>query len=313
MKNALTIDLEDYYQVSAFAKGASVDHWEGFTSRIEQNTEKLLSLFEGEKRKATFFTLGWVARKYPKLVGQIIETGHEIACHSDAHHSVYTLTAEQFREDTSQAKKSLEDITGTAILGYRAPSFSITADTLWAFEILAELGFTYDSSIFPIQHLNYGMPHAPRVPFLIHTNTGPIVEFPMPTLQLGASRAPIAGGAYFRLLPYWYTSWGIKYLNAAESSPACIYLHPWELDSEQPRMNGSLTARMRHYFGLRATEGKFRRLLHDFEFQPMSSFVGDIRDSMKDSQSKAIPEVSLAGLRTFLGEEHRNDSQSPNL
>ena len=306
MKNALTIDLEDYYQVSAFAKGSSVDHWEGFTSRIEQNTEKLLSLFGAENRKATFFTLGWVARKYPNLVRQIADAGHEIACHSDAHHSVYTLTAKQFREDTAQAKKSLEDIAGVSISGYRAPSFSITADTLWAFAILAELGFTYDSSIFPIKHINYGMPQAPRLPFLVRTSAGPIVEFPMPTLQLGASRAPIAGGAYFRLLPYWYTSWGIKYLNSAERSPACIYLHPWELDSEQPRMNGSLTAKMRHYFGLRATEGKFRRLLHDFEFQPMSSFVSDIRVSKTNSQDESIPEVSLDRLRAFLGESLGN-------
>lgn len=306
MKNVLTIDLEDYYQVSAFAKDTSVDHWAGFTSRIEQNTEKLLSLFDEAKRKATFFTLGWVARKYPRLVRQIAESGHEIACHSDAHHSVYALTAQQFREDTSNAKKSLEDITGAAMFGYRAPSFSITAETLWAFETLADLGFTYDSSIFPIQHLNYGMARAPRLPFRIHTNAGPIVEFPMPTLQLGSSRAPIAGGAYFRLLPYWYTRWGIKYLNSAECSPACIYLHPWELDSEQPRMTGSLTARMRHYFGLRSTEGKFRRLLHDFEFQPMSASVDELRPAENSVGSETTREVSLVALRSFLGEDRQD-------
>ncbi len=203
MKNALTIDLEDYYQVSAFSKNFAVDRWDNYPSRVEHNTAKLLSILDEGNARATFFTLGWVARKYPKLIRKIADNHHEIACHSNVHRSVYAMGAEEFREDTLEAKKLLEDITGEPIRGYRAPSFSITRDSLWAYEILSEIGFSYDSSVFPIKHPNYGWPRAPRFPFTIRTNNGSIIEFPMPTLQLAGVRAPIGGGAYFRLLPNW--------------------------------------------------------------------------------------------------------------
>jgi polysaccharide deacetylase family protein (PEP-CTERM system associated) len=302
MKNAVTIDLEDYYQVSAFAHDIAVDHWDTFASRIENNTAKLLSIFDDLDAKATFFTLGWVAKKYPKLIREIADQGHEIACHSNVHRSVYEMTAEEFRQDSLQAKQLLEDVTGKIVRGYRAPSFSITGNSLWAFEVLAELGFSYDSSIFPIKHPNYGWPRAPRFPFTINTASGSITEFPMSTLQLGAIRAPIGGGAYLRLLPYWYTRWGIRHINKSEDRSACFYLHPWELDSEQPRMAGSLSARLRHYFGLQGVESKFRRLLRDFEVQPLNYLIGEFKSDSLPTSRERLPEVPLAELGPYLGE-----------
>jgi polysaccharide deacetylase family protein (PEP-CTERM system associated) len=282
MKNALTIDLEDYYQVTAFAGASGALGRDSHVSRIEQNTVKLLDLLASANCKATFFVLGCVAERYPALVQQIARVGHEIACHSHLHRLVYSLTPTEFRADTQRAKELLENATGTPVRGYRAPSFSITHDTPWAFEILAGLGFTYDSSIFPVKHMNYGMPNGPRFPFRVKTSSGPVVEFPMPTVALGPARSPFGGGAYFRLLPYWYTRWGIDYINRRENQPVCVYLHPWELDTEQPRMRGSLTAKARHYFGLRGTETKLRRLLAEVEFSSLGSIVGDFNPAHVD-------------------------------
>jgi polysaccharide deacetylase family protein (PEP-CTERM system associated) len=272
MKNALTIDLEDYYQVTAFANG-SPQNWDSQVSRVEANTERVLELLAGAKRSATFFTLGWVAEKYPRLVRQVAESGHEIACHSHLHRLVYSLSPAEFRDDTRRAKEVLEQASGNAVRGYRAPSFSITRDAHWALEILAELGFSYDSSIFPVKHLNYGMPGGPRFPFRIQTPAGPIVEFPMPTLALGGATAPFGGGAYFRLLPYGYTRWGIRYLNQVAKQPVCVFLHPWEIDTQQPRMAGSISARARHYFGLGRTEAKLKRLLAEVEFCTLGALI----------------------------------------
>jgi polysaccharide deacetylase family protein (PEP-CTERM system associated) len=302
MKNAITIDLEDYYQVSAFSHDVVVDQWDTFASRIENNTAKLLSILDDLGAKATFFTLGWVAKKYPKLIREIADRRHEIACHSNVHRSVYAMTAEEFRQDSLQAKQLLEDVTGKTVRGYRAPSFSITRNSLWAFEILAELGFSYDSSVFPIKHPNYGWPRAPRFPFTINTAGGSITEFPMSTLQLGAVRAPIGGGAYLRLLPYWYTRWGIRHINKSEDRSACFYLHPWELDSDQPRMAGSISARLRHYFGLQGVESKFRRLLRDFEVQPLINLIGEFKSDYLPTSRARLPEVPLAELGPYLGE-----------
>ena len=294
MKNAATIDLEDYYQVSAFAHGRDSRDWDSHASRMQYSTAKLLDILDAANRRATFFTLGWAAEKYPELVRHIAARGHEIACHSNLHRLVHAMTPAEFREDTLEAKKVLEQASGTAVLGYRAPSFSISPTSLWAFEVLAELGFTYDSSIFPIKHANYGMPRAPRFPFTIATASGPIVEFPMPTLRMGNARAPLGGGAYLRLLPYWFTRWGIRFINEKEDRPACIYLHPWELDSEQPRMSGSLSSRLRHYLGLRGAEAKFRALLQDFEFQPLGALIDELKGTPPDSEPPCLPEFSLA-------------------
>lgn len=276
MRNALTIDLEDYYHVSAFNDRISGDLWDAQVSRVERNTDLLLELFAAAACKATFFTLGWVAEKYPQVVRQVASGGHEIACHSYRHRTVYRMTPQEFREDTSHAKKLLEDCSGSPVTGYRAPSFSLNRETNWAFEILSELGFAYDSSIFPVRHPNYGVPDAGRSPYRIQTRNGSLVEFPMSTLSLGGMRSPFGGGAYFRILPYWYTRWGIRFLNVNERRPACIYLHPWELDAEQPRMSGNLTSRVRHYLGLKNTGAKLRSLLKDFEFCPLGELVAKI-------------------------------------
>jgi len=300
MKNALTIDLEDYYQVSAFAEQAAPGGWDSYESRVEVNTERLLRMLEEAGRKATFFTLGWVARKYPRLVRQVADGGHEIACHSNSHCLVYSMTPAEFREDTLQAKQALEDAAGAPVRGYRAPSFSINAQSLWAFEVLAELGFQYDSSVFPIRHANYGMPRAPRSPFAIRTASGTILEFPMPTLEMRGVRAPLAGGAYLRLLPYWYTRWGIRFLNAKENRSVCVYVHPWEFDSQQPRMKGSASARLRHYFGLRGAEAKFRRLLRDFELLPLGSLAEELKRRSPADLRTPIPEIPFSELDSYL-------------
>jgi polysaccharide deacetylase family protein (PEP-CTERM system associated) len=273
VKNALTFDIEDYFQVSAFSERVDISLWGKTPSRVQANTSKVLDLLGDAGQSGTFFVLGWVARNHPKLIRQIAERGHEIACHSLEHRRVYEMTRDQFFEDTRSAKYALEDAGGQPVLGYRAPSFSITQDSLWAFEVLAQLGFKYDSSIFPVNHPNYGMPNAPRGPFRIDTRCGPLVEFPMMTVEFGGRRSPLGGGAYLRILPYWYTRWGIRHINKTEGRPACVYLHPWELDAEQPRMAVGLTARVRHYVGLRGAESKFRRLLRDFDFQSLGAAI----------------------------------------
>jgi polysaccharide deacetylase family protein (PEP-CTERM system associated) len=301
MKNIITIDLEDYYQVSAFNDAKTAVQWDSFPSHIESSASKLLSIFDEFNTKATFFTLGWVAERFPKLVREIADRGHEIACHSHMHKYVFSMTPGEFREDTLQAKRLLEDLAGKPVYGYRAPSFSIKANSLWAFEILAELGFTYDSSIFPIKHANYGWPLAPRFPFEISTICGTITEFPMPSLQWRGARAPIGGGAYLRLLPYWFTRWGIRRLNESEGLTACLYLHPWELDSEQPKMDGSPSALLRHNFGLNGTESKFRRLLRDFRVQPVASRLEELITGAVGCP-ESFQKVSLAALASYLGD-----------
>jgi polysaccharide deacetylase family protein (PEP-CTERM system associated) len=275
MKNAFTIDLEDYYHVSAFAEHVDKDEWHTRASRVEANTDKILDLLDAAQRRATFFVLGWVAQKEPKLIRRIAERGHEIACHSLEHRLVDSMSRAEFREDTRRAVRLLEDAAGTPVRGYRAPSFSITPQSFWAFEVLAEQGFTYDSSIFPVRHINYGIPDAPRAPYRIDTPAGALVEFPMPTLEIAGRRSPLGGGAYLRLLPYWYTRWGIRFLNERERKPVCVYVHPWELDPEQPRMRGVLTSRLRHYIGLRGTQRKMANLLRDFEFCTLGSLVAE--------------------------------------
>lgn len=273
MKNALTVDLEDYYHVSAFADQIDPGAWESRSSRVEANTHRLLELFEAADCTATFFTLGWLALRHPQLIRLIAEAGHEIACHSHRHKYVYALTPDEFREDTLQAKQALEDAARRPIFGYRAPSFSITKDSLWAYEVLAELGFQYDSSVFPVSHPNYGMPQAPRFPYRVSTPAGDILEFPLPTLDLLGRRSPFGGGAYLRFLPGWYTEWAIRSVNESEANPVCVYLHPWEIDPEQPRMKGPITSRLRHYMGLGTTEKKLRNLLKQFEFCTLSRLI----------------------------------------
>lgn len=280
MRNALTVDLEEYFHVRAFADRVKPEDWDSMESRVEQNTEKVLVLLEETGHRATFFTVGWLAEKYPKLIAHIAESGHEIACHSHLHRPVHALTRATFREDTQRAKNALEQAIGQPVYGYRAPSFSITNHSLWAFEVLTELGFTYDSSVFPVRHPDYGMPDAPRFPFLVETPSGPIFEFPMATIEWQGRRSPFGGGAYLRLLPLRYTHWAIQSVNERERNPVCVYLHPWELDPLQPRMKGRLSSILRHYLGLRKMESKLRQILHAFEFAPLGICVSEFSDSV---------------------------------
>jgi polysaccharide deacetylase family protein (PEP-CTERM system associated) len=283
MKNAITVDLEDYMHVTAFSQQITAEQWGSYASRLEYTAEKLLEILEVSRCRGTFFVLGWVAEKYPQVVRRIADSGHEIACHSLRHRLVYQMTPAEFREDTHTVKCLLESVSGKSVSGYRAPSFSITRETPWAFEILGELGFTYDSSIFPVNHPGYGLVEASRSPFLIKTLSGHLVEFPLPTLEFAGRRAPLGGGAYLRLLPYAYTKWGVSHLNRQEGRPVCVYLHPWELDANQPRMRGKLTSRLRHYLGLRGTESKLRKLLRDFEFCPLGELIAALeKDGLPD-------------------------------
>lgn len=291
-KNGITVDLEDYYQVSAFAEQIPPEQWSAQTSRVEANTERILSLLDAHGWKATFFTLGWVAERHPALLRRIADLGHEIGCHSLRHLRVYEMKPAEFREDTKRAKEQLEDASGARVFGYRAPSFSINESCPWAFETLVECGFSYDSSIFPVRHPNYGSPATPRFPYVIETRAGPLVEFPMPTLSLGKRRSPFGGGAYLRLLPYWFTRWALRFVNEKEGQAVCVYLHPWELDPEQPRMKGSLTAKLRHYIGLRGFERKLDRLMEDFAFAPLGQLVSQLR---LDRENTLTAELVPAG------------------
>lgn len=276
MKNALTIDLEDYFHVSAYSGKVRLEEWDSYPSRVAENTDRLLDLLAQNNCKATFFVLGWVAEKKPEIVARVADAGHEIACHSFWHRTVFNLTPQEFREDTRRAKEVIQQATGKQVFGYRAPSFSVTRKSAWALEILAEEGFQYDSSVFPVHHPSYGIPDAPRTPFWVNTAAGRILEFPMPTLAIGPKRSPIGGGAYLRLLPYGYTRWAIRHLNRRENFPVCVYIHPWELDPQQPRLGGNASARARHYFGLRGTESKLRRLFQDIEFCSLQSLIKEM-------------------------------------
>jgi polysaccharide deacetylase family protein (PEP-CTERM system associated) len=265
--NALTVDVEDYFHVSALAKSVHRESWASRESRVVANTHRLLSIFEKSRVHATFFILGWVAQRHPHLVRDIAALGHEIACHGFSHRLVYEQSAEEFRKETQRSKVLLEDVTGSAVLGYRAASYSIVRKSLWALDILVELGFAYDSSIFPIRHDRYGIPGAQRVPHRMSTPGGAaIVEWPLATANVFGFRLPVAGGGYFRLLPYWLSRRGLASINRDESQPFIFYLHPWEIDPAQPRVTTSLLSRFRHYTNLAKCEERLERLLVDFRF-----------------------------------------------
>ena len=326
--NALTIDLEDYYMVSAFESVAKREDWHGYESRIERNTHRILELLaeaeppssqpkppnskfepaDGSTRrllpgvKATFFCLGWIGERYPHLIREIDRRGHEIACHSYDHQLVYRMTPAQFREDVRVSKRILEDATGKEVIGYRAPSYSVTKKSLWALDILGEEGYRYDSSIFPIHHDRYGIPTAPRFPFLVKLDGNGgygthgtadfermplwkpepgeppddcIVEYPISTVKLMGLNIPISGGGYMRLFPYGVTRQGLAKINSTENKPFVFYMHPWEIDPEQPRMNRlSVLSKFRHYINLDGTADKLKRLLNDFKFSAMKDVIG---------------------------------------
>ena len=338
--NALTIDVEDYFQVYAFSDAIRREDWDSFEPRVEKNTYYILDLLDSaesttrapepvtrnthsttgnsepqsndepntmdhrrdEKRCATFFILGWIAERYPLMVKEIHERGHEVACHGYDHQIIFNQTKEEFKDDVKRAKSVLEDLTGEEVIGYRAPTYSITKETLWALEILCELGFRYDSSIFPIKHDFYGFPGAPRFPFLIsfggkknpvftkldcHSNTRhsslvtdnslhhkSITEFPMATFQVFGKNIPIAGGGYFRLFPYRITKAFLKRINSSERKPFVFYIHPWEIDAHLPRIkSGKFLSRFRTYVNLSKTENRFKKLFSEFCFAPLSSIL----------------------------------------
>jgi polysaccharide deacetylase family protein (PEP-CTERM system associated) len=270
MHNALTVDIEDYFHVAAFARQIDPATWDRFPLRVERNTHRLLELFAAREVRATFFVLGWVAERCPGLVRTIAAQGHEVACHGYSHQLIYAQTPTVFREETIRAKGCLEDQARRPVLGYRAASYSITRRSLWALDILTELGFEYDSSIFPVRHDRYGIPGSPRWPYRIDTpNGGSLVEFPPSTLALGGYRLPVAGGGYFRIYPYWLTRLALARLNRVEGWPFIFYLHPWEIDPEQPRVQAGRLSTFRHYTNLHRCEARLRRLLGDFRFMPV--------------------------------------------
>ena len=273
--NALTVDVEDYYHVTALARNVHRDTWASRESRVVGNTQKLLAIFEEFGARATFFVLGWVAERYPQLVKDIATRGHEVACHGFSHRLVYEQSPQDFREETIRAKNLLEEFTGSAVLGYRAASYSIVRESLWALDILVELGFVYDSSIFPVRHDRYGIPDAERLPHRMFTPGGQsIVEWPLATATIFGCRLPVAGGGYFRLMPYWLSRWGLASINRREQRPFVFYLHPWEIDPAQPRVSAKWPSRFRHYTNLGKCEERLRRLLGEFQF-------GTAKDGLK--------------------------------
>lgn len=271
--NALSFDVEDWYQVSDFDHVVSRDRWPEYEDRIVPNTMRILDLLDESGTRATFFILTWNAPRHPEMVREIAKRGHEIASHGHLHHLLYKQTRAEASQDIERSVRTLEDLTGARILGYRAPTFSIRSDNTWALDVLLELGFAYDSSIFPIRRGLYGMPGARRFPYVIRREDArDLVEFPLSTARALGRNIPVSGGAYLRLLPYRVLRWGIGSING-EGQPAVVYLHPWELDPDHPRIDLS-GKRSSHYLNLSSTEGKLRRLLRDFRFAPLKTVLG---------------------------------------
>lgn len=281
--NAMTVDVEDYFQASVFDRIVSRQSWYERESRVVRNTHRLLELFHRHHVCGTFFILGWVAERFPSLVREIASCGHELASHGFHHQLVYTLTRDQFRDDVKRAKAAIEDAAGLAVRGYRAPSFSIIRASLWALDVLIEEGHSYDASVFPIRHDRYGIPDAPRLAHVIGRPAGTIVEVPASTLRLGRANLPCAGGGYFRLLPYSVTRWAIGRLNAA-GAPLIFYVHPWEIDPDQPRLPVSRLNGWRHYANLDETSSRLERMVGEFPFNTVTA-------ALAACQPLAVPAV----------------------
>ena len=268
IRNAMTIDVEDYFQVSAFAAHIPRDSWNSISCRIENNVDRILSLLDERGVKATFFTLGWIAERYPVMVRRLVAEGHELASHGWGHHRVWELNHNEFREDVVRSKALLEDISGQPVLGYRAPSFSIGHQNEWALDLLGEAGYRYSSSIYPIQHDHYGIPDAPR--FAYYPRDNGLLELPITTMRVFKRNIPAGGGGYFRLWPYPVSRWFLQRLNQLEKRSAIFYFHPWEIDHQQPRQKGiSMKTRFRHYHNLHRMEDRVRALARDFKWDRM--------------------------------------------
>ena len=290
--NVMTIDVEDYFHVSVFDGVVPRSQWDRLESRVCRNTDRLLDLLNEHAVRATFFILGWVAERHPSLIARIAAAGHELACHSHEHRLVYDLTREQFRADVRRAKAAIEDASGRRVAGYRAPSYSITPRSLWALDVLIEEGFTYDASIFPIHHDRYGIPLSPRHPYVVRREAGTIIEVPASTIRLGPLNLPVAGGGYFRMLPYEWARTGIAHLNRVERRSAVFYLHPWEIDPEQPRLATSKLGQLRHYRNLDKTEERLRTLISEFPFSTVMHMLGsEVSVDCADTLALPLPYV----------------------
>ncbi len=273
LRNALTVDVEEHFQVAAFERTIAREDWAHAESRVEYSTGRVLDLFAARGVRATFFVLGWVAEKHPQLVRRIVADGHELASHGYDHTRVHQFTAEQFRADVTRTKAILEDLGGGAVRGYRAPSYSINGRNLWALDVLQETGHVYSSSIYPIRHDLYGMPEAPRFPFRFRPDG--IFEIPVTTVSIAGRNLPCGGGGYFRLLPYGAFRWALRRVNREDRHAGLFYFHPWEVDPGQPRVSGApLKSRFRHYLNLDAMHGRLERLLGDFRWGRMDEVFG---------------------------------------
>ncbi|HEX7877571.1 MAG TPA: XrtA system polysaccharide deacetylase [Sphingobium sp.] len=273
MQNALSVDVEDWFQVGAFERTIPRADWAGLNHRVERNTDAVLALFAEAGVSATFFTLGWVAERYPALMRRIVAAGHELASHGYDHARVFSLSPDEFRQDLRRSRALLEDASGQAVIGYRAPSFSIDRRTPWAHEILADEGYRYSSSVAPIRHDHYGWPESPRFAWKPVAGA-PLVELPVTTAEFAGRRLAAGGGGFFRLLPYGFSRWAIRQVNGQEKRPAIIYFHPWEIDPDQPRVPGApLRSRLRHYTNLSVMAAKLRRLTRDFAWTRVDALV----------------------------------------
>jgi polysaccharide deacetylase family protein (PEP-CTERM system associated) len=271
--NAMTIDVEDYFQVSAFAAHVSRDDWDSMECRVERNIERVLALLADADAHATFFALGWIAERYPALIRRIADAGHELASHGFGHERASAQSRDEFLADIKLAKAIIEDITSRDVQGYRAPSFSVGPSNRWAFDAIAEAGYRYSSSVYPIRHDHYGMPDAPR---FAHEVRPGLLEIPVSTVRMASANWPAGGGGYFRLLPYAISRWSIARINGRDGQPAMFYFHPWELDPEQPRIPGpGAKTRFRHYLNLRRTTPRLSRLLRDFRWDRVDRVFGN--------------------------------------
>ena len=279
LTNALTIDVEDYFQVSAFAPYIKRSEWDTRECRIERNVGRILDMLLERETKATFFTLGWIAERYPSLIRRIVAEGHELASHGYGHERASDLTEATFYEDIRVAKQILEDMCGVAVKGYRAPSFSIGVGNLWAFDSLVRAGYQYSSSVYPIQHDHYGMPDSPRFAYQVRPG---LLEIPITTLRVLDRNLPSSGGGYFRLLPYAMSRWMLNRVNSGDQQPGIFYFHPWEIDVDQPRIDGvDSKTRFRHYVNISRMEGKIKQLLGDFKWGRMDEVF------LKNTQGEA--------------------------
>jgi polysaccharide deacetylase family protein (PEP-CTERM system associated) len=285
LPNIFSVDVEDYFHVQAFADQIRPSEWEGFESRVVPNTLRIVDLLDRHQTRGTFFILGWVAERFPDLVKQIHRAGHEIGCHSYWHQLVFNQTPDEFRADLKRATQTLTEIIEEPITAYRAPSFSITSESLWALDILLEEGYRIDSSIFPVRHDTYGIPEVNPAPHAIHRATGTLFEFPPAVRCKRFANIPVAGGGYFRIYPYRLTSHWLANVNRKEGRPFVFYIHPWEVDPEQPRLKSRWKSRLRHYRNLHSTEAKLDRLLHTFHFQAFEDFRCSFDESQRCSLS----------------------------